>query len=824
MPKVQREIAMAVPEPLALEQLYRRCAPERLDFKTTESLADLDLPWGQDQAMRALEFGASISNHGFNLYVLAARGTGARELVQEFLERRAEQAEPPSDWCYVFNFKAPEMPLALRLPAGEGHRFRADLQMLIDELRTSVPSVFESEEYQSRMQELQDEFGQKQQQSIEDIGNQAAEQDIALISTPGGFTLAPMRDGEVIDPDEYEKIDEEERKRIEARIVELQRKLQQAIQQMPRLRKELRKRARALNEEMMQFALGGPMREIKERWSHLHEVVEHLDRIRADVVENAGAFHGGRGGGPAEELLVRYQANLLVDNLELEGAPVVYEDLPNHHHLIGRIEHQVRESALYTDFSMIRAGALHRANGGYLLLDARRVLSHPMAWESLKRVLSAGEIRIESLERAYGLVSTASLQPACIPVSVKVVLLGDRFLYYLLAHYDPDFGELFKVEADFEDDIDRRDEDTELHARMLATLARRIGIRALDAPAVARLIEHASRLCGDRQKITARDRLLRDIMMEADHWADVARVEVIASEQVNQAIAEAQSRVDRVRRRALEQVRRGMVMVATSGEVAGKVNGLAVSRLGKLSFGLPARITATARPGRGQIIDIEREAKLGGPIHSKAVMILSRYIASRFAGASELSLSASLAFEQNYGGIEGDSASVAEVCVLISAIARVPLKQSLAVTGSINQHGEVQAVGGVNEKIEGFFDVCADAGEVSGQGVLLPAANVDQLMLAARVREAAAEGRFVIYPIRTVDQAIELLTGQPLGEPDEQGCFPEGTLGRRISERLAEFTRISQPNRARAEKSGDSPKNNGSDAPDGGGDDGLERK
>ncbi|MGY6629593.1 MAG: Lon protease family protein [Wenzhouxiangella sp.] len=783
---------------LSLEQIYRACPPEALAFETTDRLSELDLAWGHDQAMQALSFGTSISNHGFNLFVLSARGTGAREMVEQFLRQRAAQAPVPPDWCYVFNFKSPDQPRALRLPAGEGHRFRADLQMLVDELRGSVPAIFESEEYQSRTQELQDEFNRRQQAAIEAVGEEAAAQDIALISTPGGFTLAPMRDGEVMEPDDFEQLDEEKRQAIETAIAELQRKLQQAVRQLPRLRKALRQKVRALNEEMMAFALAGPLGELTERWEHLPEVIDHLDQIRQDVVDKALAFQGGRGGGPPEELLERYRANLFIDNLELDGAPVVYESLPNHQHLIGRVEQQFRDSVIYSDFSMIRPGALHKANGGYLLLDVRKVLTHPMAWESLKRALSAGEVQIESLERSVGLASTASLQPECIPLSLKVVLMGDRTLYYLLSQYDPDFGELFKVEADFDDRLDRRAEDIELHARLVASLARHADLRPLNAPAVARIIEHASRLAGDQRKITASDRRLRDLLMEADHWAAQARADVIDSSHVDQAIDQARLRLDRVRRRALEQVERGIVMVSTEGETIGQVNGLAVMQLGRSRFGLPARITATARPGRGQIIDIEREAKLGGPVHSKAVMILSRYLGSRFAADSEFSLSASLAFEQNYGGIEGDSASVAEVCALVSAIARAPIKQSLAVTGSINQLGEVQAVGGVNEKIEGFFDVCASAGLTGQQGVLLPAANVEHLMLDRRVRQAVADGQFAIYAIVRVEDAIELLLGETLGEPDPNGQFPEGSLGARVVARLAEFHRISQPARGRS--------------------------
>jgi len=785
---------MQEPKALTAEQLFRACPPDHFTFRTTESLDDLAEPLGQERFMRALTFGTDMASRGFNLYVLSSRGVGSRELVQKHLAQRAQVAEVPADWCYVFNFQAPHCPVALRLPAGEGARFRADLQMLIDELRGSVTGVFESDEFQGRMQELQDKFNHQQESNIEQIGKEAAKDNVALISNQSGFTLAPMRDGEVIEPEEYDKLSEEEREKIEARVAELQKKLQQVVQQAPRLRRELHKQLRKLNEEIMLFALEGPMGEIRERWRHLPRAVAHLDRIQADVVEHAGAFRGRRGGGPPDELLNRYRANVLVDNGDLTGAPVIYEDLPNHHHLVGRIEHQVREGALHTDYSMIRSGALHRANGGYLILDARRVLTHPMAWESLKQMLSAGEIRIESLEQAYGLVSTASLQPECIPLSVKVVLVGERQLYYLLAHYDPDFGELFKVEADLEDDLERRDEDLELHARMLATMARQASSRPLDPGGVAAMIEHASRLAGDQRKLTTHDCALRDLLMEADHWAAEDKARVIGSSHVGQAIAERRARSARIYRRSRELVQRGILMVTTTGERIGQVNALTVTKLANYAFGMPARISATARPGRAQFVDIEREAKLAGPVHSKAVMILSRFIAGRYARDSELSLTASLAFEQAYGGIEGDSASVAEACVLLSAIARVPLKQSMAVTGSINQHGEVQAVGGVNEKVEGFFDVCSEAGSLDGHAVLLPASNVEHLMLDARVREAVADGRFAVYPITSVNDALRLLTGIEPGEADQHGQFPEGSFNRQVTDRLAEFGRICQRN------------------------------
>ncbi|GAA0851446.1 ATP-binding protein [Marinobacter szutsaonensis] len=780
---------MTVPAPLNIDQVYHRCPPEKLDFETTETLEDLELPCGQERVLRALEFGASMEGRGFNLFVLGPSGAGKQELVERFLGRHAGEKEVPPDWCHVYNFKNADRPKALRFPAGQGRVFRKDMNDFTDELRTAIPATFESEEYQSRIQELQEEMAKRQHQGLFDIQEEANRNNIAMITTPAGFTFAPMRDGEVIDPEEYKKFSDEEKQLVESKVEELQKKLQQTIQQIPRLRKEVRERVHALNEEMVQITLGGPMGELREKWSHLPEVVAHLDAVREDVVEHAEAFQDGESGPPAG-LLVRYKVNLLVDNAETQGAPVIYEDLPNHQHLTGQIEHRARQGTLYTDFTLIKGGAMHRASGGYLIIDSRRVLTQPMAWESLKRILFSGEIRIESLERLYGLVSTTSLQPEPIPVSVKVVLLGDRMLYYLLSHYDPDFLDLFKVEADFEDDLDRDDGCYVLYARMIASMARGVKARPLTRDGVARLIEHASRLASDQRKLTAHDRVLRDLLSEADHWAGQDGAELITDEYIQQAIDEREYRASRVRERSMEQITRGIVKIATEGQEVGQVNGLSVLRLGASMFGQPTRITATARPGKGQVVDIEREAKLGGPIHSKAVMILSRFLASRYAGEGELSLSASLAFEQSYGGVEGDSASVAETCVLLSAIAGVPLKQSFAVTGSMNQHGEVQAVGGVNEKIEGFFSVCRNSGNLGNQGVLLPESNVEHLMLRKDVRDAMGDGRFTIYPISDINEAIELLTGMEPGVADENGDYPEGSFNRKVQDRLSAFAEV----------------------------------
>lgn len=782
---------MTVPAALTEEQIYHRCPLEKLDFVTTDTLADLELPFGQERVLRALEFGASMAASGFNLFVLGPTGAGKHELVKRFLATHAAAKPVPSDWCQVFNFQQADKPNAIELPPGDGQTLKSDMDELVNELKTAIPATFESEEYQSRIQELQEEVTRRQQKALFVIQEEANANNIAMVTMPSGFAFAPMRKGEVIEPEEYKTLSTEEKELLEAKVEDLQKKLQQAIQQVPRLRKEVQERIQAVNEEMVQLTLGGPIGELREKWAAVPAVVAHLDAVRQDVVEHAEAFQDTENGVPGG-LLNRYRINLLVDNADTQGAPVVYEDLPTHQHLTGQIEHRAYQGTLFTDFSLIRGGSLHRANGGYLILDARRILSQPLAWESLKRALFSGEIRIESLERLYGLATTVSQQPEPIPLDVKVVLLGDRMLYYLLSHYDPDFLDLFKVEADFEDDLDRDDDSYMLYAQMIATMARTAGLKVLDKAAVARVIEHASRLADDQKKLTAHDRVLKILLAEADHWASQAGAEVIAVEHVQQAIDEREYRASRIRERSLEQIRRGVVMIATKGEQVGQINGLSVLQIGATRFGQPTRITATARPGKGQVVDIEREAKLGGPIHSKAVMILSRFLANRYAPMKELSLSASLAFEQSYGGVEGDSASVAETCVLLSAITGVPIKQSLAVTGSMNQHGEVQAVGGVNEKIEGFFNVCLQSGGVDGQGALLPASNVEHLMLNQQLREAVRARRFSIYPLSHIDQAIELMTGMPAGVPDADGVYPEHTFNRLVADRLVEFAEVSK--------------------------------
>ncbi|APE29506.1 ATP-dependent protease [Halomonas aestuarii] len=777
-------------EPLGVAQVYRSCPVDAFDFEVTSELESLDLLTGHERARDALSFGTAIRSDGFNLYVLGQPGHDRQSLVGRFLSDKARGGSTPGDWCYRYNFDDPSVPLALSLPAGMGRTLRSDLESLAEELRSAIPAVFESEEYQNRLHELKQAMGERQRDAVEAVRREAREHGILLLSTPNGFTFTPADGDKMMAPEAFEKLPPEERERIEHKVEELQRQLTQAIRQMPRLAKQLRQQANELNAEMLESAIGSPLDELKERYADQAAVITHLDAIREAILFNSDSFIDEDADIPAEAVFSRFQINLMVDNAEAEGAPVVHQDLPTHQHLVGRIEHHVQNGTLLTDFLLIRPGALHRANGGYLVLDVRGVLTQPGAWETLKRVLRAGEIRTESLEQAYGLISTVTLEPEPIPLDVKIVLLGDRLLYYLLCEHDPEFLELFKVQADLEDELDRDAEHEAFYARMVATLAREAALRPLDRDGVAAVIERASRLADDQHKLTARHRDLHDLLLEADHWAGQEEARVIGRRHVEKAVRQQLRRAGRIRERSHEMITRGTLMVATEGRQVGQVNGLSVMQLGEFVFGQPSRITATARPGNGQVVDIEREARMGGRIHSKAVMILSRYLAGRYAAQEPLSLSASLAFEQSYGGVEGDSASVAEVCALVSAIAEVALDQAFAVTGSIDQHGRVQAVGGVNEKVEGFFDVCRARGELSGQAVILPATNVEHLMLKTEVRDAIEQGQFRVFAISRVDEALSLLTGLPIGEPDAEGRLPEGSLDARVTERLAQFREV----------------------------------
>ncbi len=790
-------------KPLSAELLYRRCDPDQFPFATTAELPDIDSPIGQDRAVAALAFGIGIKSEGFNLFALGPDGTGKAALVRRLLSEAAAKEPTPADWCYVINFQDPHKPKALCLPAGRAPAFAKDMQGLVEDLRITIAAAFEGEEYRTRKQVIEDEFKEKNEEAFGIIQKKAEASHVTLIRTPVGLALAPVKEGEVLGPDDFKQLPEDEQAAFKKVMESLQEEMEATIKLVPRWEKDQRNRIRDLDREVTAHAVGHLIEELDKRYALVPDVVAHLEAVKADVVENVQLFLAQpEGEGEGEERmpaalrkamgrgahLKRYQANVLVTSCEGCGAPVVFEDHPTQPNLIGRIEHMAQFGALVTDFTMLKPGALHRANGGYLVVDVRKLLMHPFAWEDLKRALRSKTLRIEAPGQAWGLASTITLEPQPIPLSVKVVLLGDPMLYYLISHHDPEFAELFKVAADFDWRAERSQENALGYAKLAATLLRSEGLLPFDRGAVARIVEHGARMTGDAGKLSTHLSGVADLMREASYWANSQQAALVSSSHVQKAIDAQEYRRDRVRENIQDEIRQGTYLIDVDGAVEGQVNGLAVFELGNFSFGRPSRITCRVRLGKGEVIDIEREVTLGGPLHSKGVLILSSFLSARYAKDQPLSLAASLVFEQSYGGVDGDSASSTELYALLSALADAPVDQGLAVTGSVNQMGEVQAIGGVNEKIEGFFDTCKAKGLTGRQGVLIPAANVRHLMLRHDIVEACGQGRFRIFPVATIDQGIEILTGIPAGQLDAKGEFPMGSINRRVAHRLAFFT------------------------------------
>ena len=775
---------------LAPDALYRACDPERL---TDGAIDQIDLMFGQDRAAEALRVGVGMSAQGYNVFALGPSETDKASLVRRLLEQKAVDKEPPSDWCYVFNFDQPNEPQVLRLPAGQGPALQADMEQFVEDLQTGLAAAFESEEYQTRRQLIVDEFHQEHQQALSALSDKAEEKGLALLHTPTGFLFVPVRDGNVLSPDEISKLPEEEQKRLKAAVEELQEELLHILRGVPSRQREMSERVRDLNRDVARYAVEDLIRDLRATYEAHADVQSYLDAVEADIVDNVNALLPQVLGmaAPLQESLrgglQRYTVNTLVSHDDTNGAPVVYEDRPSLRQLMGRSENRIENGVLVTDFRLLRAGALHRANGGYLMLDARRVLQQPFAWEALKRTLRAGEIRIQSPYEEIGLVSTVSLDPEPIPLDVKVVLVGDRWLYYVLQALDPEFDELFRIEADFEDEIDRTDESEQRYAQLLRRLSERADLRPLQPEALARLIEHSARLASKASKLSMEIDMMREIAREADFWAGEDGRDAITGPDIKRALDARRQRAGRLRERTQERILDETLFIDTTGTAVGQINGLSVLQIGRDTFGRPTRITARVQLGTGKVVDIEREVELGGPIHSKGVMILSGFLGARYATEEPLSLTATLVFEQSYSGVEGDSASSAELYALLSAIGEVPLRQSLAVTGSVNQHGKVQPIGGVNEKIEGYFDICQARGLTGEQGVLIPQANVKDLMLRAEVREAVRNGQFHIYPIETVDQGMKRLTGLEMGARQDDGTYPAGSINERVAHRLEQF-------------------------------------
>ena len=781
---------------LDVNVLYKVCNLSEFDFETTDELKELKEIAGQDRALEALRFGVGIRHEGYNIFVMGPSGMGKSSATRQYLEQQAADKNPPDDWCYVNNFEQAQKPKLLRLPAGKGKTFQKDIHELVEDLLSVMPSTFDSDQYRIRSEEIKSDVEERRERALKELSKEAESHDLRLMRTPQGFSFHPMKKGKTVTPEEYLNFPDEEQDKVQEIVAVLQEKLEHIIRQFHQWMRESKQKIRELNREVAMSAVGMLIDDLKMKYQELPTVCDYLDALKQDIIDHTSDFLKVATAAGEEDVAMNmetfgpYEINLLVNNSEQKGLPVIYEDNPTLEKLVGRVEHISQMGTLITDFRLIKPGALHNANGGFLILDIVKLLNQPFAWEGLKRALSNHEIRIQSLGQMLSLISTVSLEPEPIPLDIKVVLMGDRLLFYLLLEYDPEFPELFKVASDFENSMPFSDENQAIYTQLIATIVRRKKLLPFSREAVARIIEHSARLANDSEKLSNHLLSITNIMCEADHWADKFECQVVKREHVQQAIDAQIRRADRLRERVYEEIQRGTILIDTVGEKVGQVNGLAVADLGNFTFAQPFRITATARLGQGEVVDIEREVELGGAIHSKGVLIVSSFLGERYAKNQPLSLSASLVFEQSYGGVEGDSASVGELCALLSVLANASVHQWMAVTGSVNQHGQVQAIGGVNEKIEGFFDICMLKGLTGKQGVVIPESNVKHLMLRADVVAAAKAGKFHIYPVSTVDEAVELLTGVTAGELDEDGFYPEGSINSRVHLRLQELAKL----------------------------------
>ncbi len=784
--------------------LRRTVDPRSLGLKSTRSLDPLKGIIGQKRAVDALRFGLQIERVGYNIYVAGPPGIGKMTSVQSFLEEMAARRDTPPDWCYVYNFSDPYKPKSLRLAPGMGLELKRDMEHLVSRVEQDLRRSFESDEYSNRRQQKLGDLQKRREQVLQEVQQQAQAEGFSMQLTPMGIVLVPLRDGKPVTDEQFNDLPEKEQEEIRRHRQKLMEEIQSAMKQLRRLEKQGNQELKRLDERVVLNMLGGLIDDLKEKYEEYEQVNEYLGEAQADILENIdtlkinldektespAALEGKRQlQSMQEQAFRRYQVNVVVNNRSQKGAPVVVELNPTYANLIGRIEKEMSLGALTTDFTLIKAGALLQALGGFLVLPAEDVLKNAFSWEALKRALRSEEVQIEEPGQQFGFMSIKSLRPQPVPLELKVVLVGRPMIYHLLHALDGDFPELFKVKADFAIRMSGDQENRDNLLRFICTFCEKEKLRHVDAGGVSKLIEQAHRLAEHKEHLSSNFGSLADLIRESDYWAARDRAELIGVEHVRKALRQKVYRSDLLQERIKELIGQGMILIDTEGAVPGQVNGLSVMDLGDYRFGRPSRITATVTPGRRGIVDIERQARLGGPLHSKGILILSGYLSGTYATSLPLSVSARVVFEQSYEGVEGDSASSAELYAILSALADVPLKQQIAVTGSVNQRGVIQAVGGINEKIEGFFDVCMAGGLSGQQGVIIPQSNVQNLMLREDVVEACSEGKFHVWPVATVAEGIETLTGWQAGVRNGQGRYPADSLNGRVQERLELYAR-----------------------------------
>lgn len=797
---------MTIQFEIPAEQLAWRCEPSMLPFACTADMTPLEEFIGQERAIRAIEFGLGVDKPGFNIFVTGLTGTGKTSIIKAFLKKMTaanvapnDDSPIPEDWCYVYNFNDPDRPRALKIRRSWGKILKWDMERLVQTLQREAQRMFESDDFARQRQGMVEQAQKKQQEMMEVLMEEAKKSGFTLRISPSGMVLIPAKDGKPMQEADYLALSAEDRKILDEKRGVIEKKFEQALREGRKLEREITERLEVLENEAGEYLVRIPLTELQEKYREHSEVLTYLGEVRSHIVKNLQRFKSNEAGQapgqhmplqmaePASDPFLPYQVNVFVDNSDTQGPPIVIETNPNYHNLFGVVEKKSVSGGFVTDFTLIKAGAISRANGGYLVLYDRDVLANPGVWEALQRVIKNRELRIEEPATFFGWLPPQGLRPEPIPTDTKIIMIGDPYLYHTLSSLDPDFRETFKVKADFDLQIDRSQENIVAFACFISAYCQREKLRHFDSSGVARVIEHGARLIEDQEKLSTRFSDLVDLLIEAEYWAAKNGSELVTGAHVSKAIEEKTFRLNLIEKRLQELVVQGILLVDVSGAVVGQVNGLAVYQMGDFSFGKPSRITAKTFMGRGGIVNIERESKLSGKTHDKGVLILSGYLGGKYAQEHPLSLSSSLCFEQSYEGVDGDSASSTELYAILSSLSEIPLKQGIAVTGSVNQNGEIQAIGGINRKVEGFFDVCRLKGLNGEQGVLIPRANLRNLMLRPDVVEAVREGKFHVYAISTIDEGIEVLTGVPAGERDGQGRFPESSVNGRVEEKLRQY-------------------------------------
>lgn len=784
---------------LTHNMLKNECKTDVFSFNDTSEIEPLHGIFGQERAVKAMEFGLKIRMKGYNLYLSGFSGTGKTSYAHDVICKIAEQSPIPDDWCYVYNFNKPGQPTAINLPAGQGRVFKEDMDQFIKILKIEIAKAFDSDDYEKEKSNIIKEYKDKRSELLEELSGSAEKLGFKVKTTNSGIYFLPVLDGKVINEEEYGNLDDKIRHEINEKSNNIQLDTMDIVRRIKDTEKSAEDRVEEWESRIALLAVGTHINDLKEKYRENAVISSYLEKVQEDILKNLDEFIEEEAPENAQQLIIpwlkkeadsptdKYKVNLLVDNSSLKGAPVILDYNPTYYNLLGKVEYENEFGAMTTDFTLVKAGLLHLANGGYIILQAKDVLSNIQSWEALKRVLRTKQICMENIKEQMGLVAVSTLKPEPISLDVKVIMVGNAQLYQLLYEYDEDFRKHFKVKVDFDEEMERNDENILKLAQFISAFCRRENVLHFDRTGVVGMVDYSSRLVEDQMKLSTRFNEIADILGEACTWAELEGSSLVNAEHVKKAISEKKHRSDKYDDKLLELINQGTIMIDTRGVTIGQINGLSILDVGDYSFGKPSRITAATYMGESGIVNIEREIEMSGTSHSKGVLILSGYIGQKYAQEMPLSLSGSLCFEQLYSGVDGDSASSAELYAILSSLADIPIKQSIAVTGSVNQRGEIQPIGGATEKIEGFFELCSLRGLDGSHGVIIPHQNVRNLVLNDDVIMAVRENKFHIYPVKTIDEGIEILTGISAGERKKDGTYPQGTINYRVYRKLKKY-------------------------------------